>query len=458
MPDLLVEKDLKVLDLAVRLLELLRRCITMNGRIKKIYAQQVYTRRGHPGVEAVVITEGGFEGRAVCTSGVSIGSHEIPFKFDDTGKFGGKGVMNAVDNVNNIIGPKLIGMNTADQLAIDSAMLAIMPDAKLNLGGNATAAVSAAALKAGALSLEIPLYQHIGGVNAMYLPVPGIITLVGSDRFGGGITTPGGKPSYSIMLYDFKSFEEASYAGWEISNVWRNAVKSKYGIDSSMDGVILIGPGHVSSDEELWALMAESIAKAGYEGRAGIQVDVATDTYHNKEDDLYYGLFDNKPKSKEDLMNLYLYMADNYPFVIYEDPFNEDDYENTAELTKRVGIQITGDDLFTTNPERVSYGISKGAATTVLLKVNQVGTISEALEMVHYAYRFGYSVMPCESRGEGAAIADYSVGINAKTVRESALGDSANRFIEIERELGSRAKFAGTDGLMGPKNKARIKK
>lgn len=428
----------------------------MKSSIRKIYAQQVYTRRGHPGVEAIVVTEDGSEARAICTSGVSIGSHEIPFQFDNTGKFNGKGVMNAVDNINNIIAPKLLGLNAADQLSVDAAMLGIMPDAKLILGGNATAAVSAACLKVGALSLDVPLYQHIGGAKAMYLPVPGIITLGGSDRFGGGITTPGGKPSYSIMLFDFSSFEEASYAGWEISNVWKEEVRKHYGVSTAMEGFIILGPGHVSSDEELWALMTESIIKAGYEGKAGLQVDVATDTYHNKKDDLYYGLFDNKPKSKEDLMNLYLYMADNYPFVVYEDPFNEDDYETTAELTKNVGIQIVGDDLFTTNPDRVAYGISKDAATTVLLKVNQVGTISEALEMVHYAYHFGYSVMPCDSRGEGAAIADYCVGINASSVRESALGDAANRFIEIERELGARAKFAGTAGLMGSRNKARI--
>ena len=145
----------------------------------------------------------------------------------------------------------------------------------------------------------------------------------------------------------------------------------------------------------------------------------------------------------------------DYPFVIIEDPFNEDDYDTTAALTKESGIQIVGDDLFTTNPKRVAYGISKGAANTVLLKVNQVGTISEALEMIQYAYKFGYAVVPSDSRGEGAAIADYAVGINAGSVRESAIGDRGNRLLEIEEELGKNARFIGARGLKGFRNQQR---
>ena len=175
-----------------------------------------------------------------------------------------------------------------------------------------------------------------------------------------------------------------------------------------------------------------TIREAGYDGKIGFQMDVATDNYHNKEDGKYYGLFDSTPKTKDELYDFYMQIIKDYPFVIIEDPFNEDDYETTAALTKECGIQIVGDDLFTTNPERVAYGISKGAANTVLLKVNQVGTISEALEMNQYAYKFGYAVMPSDSRGEGESIADYAVGINAGSVRESAIGTRGNRFLEIE--------------------------
>ena len=209
------------------------------------------------------------------------------------------------------------------------------------------------------------------------------------------------------------------------------------------------------SDEEIWEAMTETIIEAGYEGKAGFQMDVATDTYHNKEDGKYYGLFNNQPKTKDQLYEFYLHIIKEFPFVILEDPFNEDDYDTTAALTKDSVIQIVGDDLFTTNIRRVAYGVTKGAANTVLLKVNQIGTISEALEMIQYAYKFGYAVMPSDSRGEGEAIADYAVGINAGSVRECGIGPRANRFMEIEAELGKTAKFLGARGLKGFKNQQR---
>lgn len=418
--------------------------------IVSVFAQEVYTDRGHPGVEAIIKTENGSVGRAVCTSGVSIGTHEVSFNFDDSKRFRGKGVRSAVENVVKIIGPAIIGMDAADQLAIDSKMLGIMPDAKLKLGGNAVAAVSAAALKAGAAALDIPLYQHLGGTAAMTMPVPGILVAGGSMRYGGGITNGGGKPSYSIMLYGFKSFGEASYAGWELQQTWLDMLR-KYMPEPQANekGQVYIPPGIFNSDEQIWELMNETIIKGGYEGKCGLQLDVATDTYHNKADNLYYGIFSAVPKTVEDLFRLYEKMVEEYNFVVIEDPFNEDDYDNTAALTKSTGIQIVGDDLFTTNPERVLYGIERGAANTVLLKVNQVGTISEAMEMVAIAYQNGYGVMPNSSRGEGIDIADYSVGINAATIRERACYPVGNRFLEIERELGSRARFLGIEGFKG---------
>ena len=168
--------------------------------IRSITARQVYTNRGNPGVEAVVTTENGATGRAMCTSGISIGTHEIHFDFDGGERFRGKGVLGAVRNVNEIIAPALKGLDAANQRLIDRTMLDIVPDAKAKLGGNATAAVSAAVLKAGAAALGIPLYRHIGGANAMYLPVPGVAMVAGHERYGGGITTPGGKPTMSHPL------------------------------------------------------------------------------------------------------------------------------------------------------------------------------------------------------------------------------------------------------------------
>ena len=423
--------------------------------IKSVKAQQVYTNRGKPGVEVIITTENGAQGRAMCTSGVSIGTHEVDFTFDGGTKFGGKGVTGAAKRVEDIIAPVIIGMDAANQAEVDRAILGIMPDAKLKLGGNAVAATSAAVLKAGANALGIPLYRHIGGANAMYLPVPGVAMVAGDARYGGGITTPGGKPTMSVMAFGFDTFSDASYACWEVHTRWAEKMKKKFGGLPSNRDFISVPAGIYNSDRAIWEDMLKTITEAGYEGKMGFQMDVATDTYHNKEDDKYYGLFDAIPKTKEQLYDFYMQIIKDYPFVIIEDPFNEDDYETTAALTKESGIQIVGDDLFTTNPERVAYGISQEAANAVLLKVNQVGSISEALEMIQYAYKFGYAVMPSDSRGEGASIADYSVGINAGSIRESAIGDRGNRFLEIERELGANAKFMGAKGLKGFRNQLR---
>ncbi|MDD3334323.1 MAG: enolase C-terminal domain-like protein [Eubacteriales bacterium] len=423
--------------------------------ISSIRARQVYTNRGNPGVEAVVTTENGAVGRAMCTSGVSVGTHEVAFAFDGGVKFRGKGVTVAARNVSEMLDPALHGMDAANQAAVDCAMLDIVAKAGCKLGGNATAAVSAAVLKAGAASLGIPLYRHIGGASAMYLPVPGVAMAAGDSRYGGGITTPGGKPTMSVMCFGFDTFADASYACWDVHTRWEERMRLRFGGTPNIRDFIPIPQGVFSCDREIWDEMTKVIVEAGYEGRVGFQMDVATDTYHNKEDDKYYGLFDCNPKTKDELFKFYLNAIKDYPFVIIEDPFNEDDYDATAALTKESGIQIVGDDLFTTNPKRVAYGVSKGAANTVLLKVNQIGTITQALEMIQYAYKFGYAVMPSDSRGEGEAIGDYAVGINAGSIRECGIGPRANRLIEIEQELGKNAKFIGARGLKGLRNQAR---
>ena len=182
--------------------------------------------------------------------------------------------------------------------------------------------------------------------------------------------------------------------------------------------------------------------------RVGIQVDVAAGTYYNKKKDVFEGLFSKEDKTKDDLIALYRDMVKNYPFVVLEDPLNEEDYQGHALLTKELGIQVVGDDLFTTNVERLKQGMEVGACDTVLLKVNQIGTISEAFDTVQLAYSKGYGVMPCSSRGEGVDIADYAVGLGAGNIRESGLNPTTNRLFRIEAELGSRA--CGTGPLPAP--------
>lgn len=425
-----------------------------DSRIESVMARQIFSERGHPGIEATVITENGARGVAVVTAGVSVGEHEVQFAYDGGKRWGGRGVMKAVSNVNDTIAPALKGADATNQRKVDELLIELDGTAnKSRLGGNATASVSAAVLKAGAASLGIPLYQHIGGTNACTLPTPGVITVVGSTRYGGGQRS-GGKPSYSFMCYGFNTFSEASYACWEVTTALQRLMREKYGpsFSGSAFNHILVQAGLVEHDRELWDLMVKAINSSGNAGKVGIQVDIAAGTYYDKDRDVFVGLFSREDKTKDDLIELYKDMVKDYPFVILEDPLDENDYEGHALLAKELDIQLVGDDLFTTNIERLKHGIEVGACNTLLLKVNQIGTISEAFDVVQLAHSKGYGVMPCCSRGEGPAIADYAVGLGTGTIRESGLDPTANRFLEIESELGSRAKFLGRAGIKGLKS------
>ena len=247
------------------------------------------------------------------------------------------------------------------------------------------------------------------------------------------------------MCYGFDTFAEASYAAWHLERTFRSTLGTRLNLDP--DFVRFIPAGLIKHDRELWDIMTEVIVSRGYEGRVGLQVDVAGGTYYDNEKGVFVGLFSAEDKTYEELIELYKWMVKEYPFVILEDPLDEDDFEGHARLTRELPIEIVGDDLFTTNSERVRRGIEVGAANAVLLKVNQVGTITEAFEMTRLAHRNGYGVMPCGSRGEGADIADYAVGLITGHLREGGTGDTGNRLLRIEEELGSRAQFAGRSGL-----------
>jgi len=417
----------------------------MGSKIKSLYAREVLSERGHPGVEAIVTTEDGATGRAIATAGLSVGEHEVKFVYDGGKRWGGLGVMKAVENVNRVIAPKLKGMDATKQQAVDETMIKLdgTPD-KSKLGGNATASVSAAVLKAAANSLGIPLYQHIGGANACLMPVPCSGAFSGSGRYGGGPGSTGDKPSHSFVCYGFKKFSEAAYAGWEVAREFRQVLTKRFDVGSLTSGYFGIRPGMVEHDRELWTTMTEAIEKAGYKNKIGIQIDVAAGTYYDTKKDVFRGLFSGEEKTKEDLIELYKDIVESYPVMILEDPLAENDYEGHAILTRELGIEIVGDDLFTTNPKRLQQGIDVGGANVMLLKPNQVGTLTEAFDAVQLAYRNGYGVMPCASRGEGEAIADYVVGLGTGHMREGA---TSNRLLEIEAELGSNAKFLGKKAL-----------
>ena len=283
--------------------------------IVSVWARQVHSDRGHPGIETTVQTENGAKGVAVVTAGISVGIHEVQFAYDGGSKWGGRGVGKAVDHVENTIGPAIQGMDASNQLEVDDAIIRLdgTPN-KSKLGGNSTASASAAVLQAGAASLGIPLYQHIGGVHACVLPVPGVITVLGSKRYGGGEGS-GGKPSYSMICYGFESFADASYAAWEVRNEFARLVREKLHLDTYR-GIATVPAGVVNHDRELWDLKREAIRSAGYEGKIGFQVDVAAGTYYDKERDRFVGLFSAEDKTRDNLIELYREMASDYPFVI----------------------------------------------------------------------------------------------------------------------------------------------
>jgi enolase len=418
----------------------------MGIRIKSVHAREVYGRQLYPAVETTVVTDSGASGTAVVASGASIGTHESAFVFD-TDRFEGKGVTRAIDNVNDIIAPAIINREVTQQRDIDKTLLNL--DGTVNksrLGANAMGSVSAAVLRAAANALHIPLYQYIGGLNATILPVPGA-KAVGDQgtRYGREQDPVHGKPSYEFVCYGFNSFSEAAYAGWKTQRCMLKHFQKRnfpliytYGVHTP----VLFD--RFQHDRELWEILSIAIEDAGYQGQIGLQVDVGACTYYDSVKQCYRGLFSPKDKTQEDMIELYKDMVVTFPFVILEDPLDENDFEGHAVLTRELGIEIVGDDLFTTNPTRLQQGIQVGAANTMLLKVNQVGTISEAFDAVRLAYQNGYGVMPCSSRGEGAEIADYTVGLGTGHQRGGA---SSNRLLKIEAELGKNARFLGKKAL-----------
>ncbi len=433
-------------------------CKQRRATIVDVTARQIYSDRGHPGIEATVVASNGAVGIGVATAGISVGEHEAVVVCDEDVKWAGRGMKTAVRNVVDIIGPHLVGLDVTDQRTVDEVIVGLDASASKHcLGANATGSVSAAVLRAGAAALEIPLYQHIreqSETSGEYvLPVPSVTTVMGGRRYG-GCALGGTKPTYSMVCYDFSTYSDAIYAGWESSREYFRLLWERYQVES-WQGCGMLHPGTIEHDRQLWDRMVEAIANKGYTGRVGLQVDVAANTYFDKKRDCFVGLFSSEDKTRDDLIHLYREMVAEYPFVVVEDPLDEVDYDGHAHLTRDLGIQIVGDDLFSTNAERLRKGITLGAANGMVLKVNQVGTTSEAFEAVSLAQSHGYRVLPCKSRGEGTEIADYAVGLSTGQIREEDnVGGVTNRLTRIEQELGSQAKFLGRQALArGPLDK-----
>jgi enolase len=421
----------------------------MAPRIRTVKAKEIIAARGVLSLQITVETDDGARGVSTPESGVSTGTHEAAFLLDGGERYGGLGVRKAAQVVNEVIGPAVVGMDVSAQAEIDQRMIALdgTPN-KARLGANSIVGVSLAVVKAAANSAGLPLYRYIGGVDARTMPIP-LVNIGTGGRYRDPGTSRWFKPSYEFAAYGAGSFSEALHWTWRCTQEAKRLLRQKYPgtlafgyFDVSLAGVI-------KDDRDLLDVMTESITRCGYQGRMGIYFDCAADCYYEKDINKYVGLFSAGEKSRDDLVKLYVQMASTYPIVSLEDPLREEDFEGIAIVTKETGIEIVGDDLFTTNVRRLRQGIAAGAASSMVLKITQVGTVTEAMEACRTALANGYNVHPCGSRGDRDSIGDFSVGLNAGQVR----GVNNNRLLEIEEQLGGAAIWLGKAAYKGWRNR-----
>ena len=420
-------------------------------KIEKIIGREILDSRGNPTVEVDVTLESGFIGRASVPSGASTGEHEaLELRDGDKKRYGGKGVLKAVNNINNIIAPKLIGMSALDQMGIDHAMLALDgTKTKANLGANAILGVSLAVAKAAAAYLDIPLYRYIGGTNTYVMPVPMMNILNGGRHADNTVDLQ----EFMIMPVGAPSFKECLRWCAEVFHALAAILKER-GLATSVGDEGGFAPA-LKSDEEAIETILEAVKKAGYEPGKDFKIamDAASSEWKSEKGKGYYKL----PKAgteytAEELIEHWAALCEKYPIITIEDGLDEEDWEGWKKLTERLGdkVQLVGDDLFVTNTERLSKGIEMGAGNSILIKLNQIGSISETLEAIKMAHKAGYTAVTSHRSGETAdtTIADLAVALNTCQIKTGAPSRSErvakyNQLLRIEEELGASAVYPG---------------
>ena len=412
--------------------------------IEKVRARQILDCRGDPTIQIDVVATGVL-GRADVPQGRSTGMHEAYVLRDGGNEYAGRGMKKAVQNVNEIIGPKLLGMNVTRQRDIDSCMIELDgTQNKSRLGANAIVGVSLAVARTAANALEVPLYEYIGGKNASIMPVP-LLNYVNGGKLA---ATDLDFQEHIIMPVGASTFSEAMRMGVEVYiHLGEMLAKkyTKYVLNTADEGGYT--PPMKDPREALDAEL-DAIEELGYEKKFVLALDCAATHLYNKKTGKYR--FMGKDVTREEMMEFYQGLVKDYPIVSIEDPLEEDDFDGFKELTRSLGIQIVGDDLFVTKTERLRKGIELGAANALLWKVNQVGTLTEALECANLAFRHGYGVQVSERSGqtEDTWLADLTVALNAGQIKTGAPCRSErvaqyNRLLQIEEELGMSARYAG---------------
>ncbi|MBR5328766.1 MAG: phosphopyruvate hydratase [Firmicutes bacterium] len=418
--------------------------------IYDVNAREVLDSRGNPTVEVEVFLEDGTMGRVIIPSGASTGVHEaVELRDGDKDRYLGKGTLQAVDNVLNVIAPEVIGMSVFDQVLIDKTLIELdgTPN-KGKLGANAILGVSLAAAKAAAAYLDMPLYQYIGGVNAKALPVPMMNILNGGKHADNNVDIQ----EFMIMPVGAKSFREALRMGTEIYHNLKKVLKAR----GNVGGVGDEGgfAPDLATNEEALAVIVEAIEKAGY--KPGDDVRLALDVASSEiyKDGKYYLASENEAKTNAEMVEYYAYLCDKYPIISIEDGLAEDDWEGWKLMTEKLGdrLQIVGDDLFVTNTARLKQGIESDTANAILIKVNQIGTLTETLDAIEMAKRAGYTAVVSHRSGESedATIADLAVAVNAGQIKTGAPCRTDriakyNQLLRIEEELEEAAQYNGIE-------------
>lgn len=418
--------------------------------IIETYAREILDSRGNPTVEVEVFLEDGTIGHAAVPSGASTGAFEAcELRDGDKARYGGKGVLQAVENVNSIIGPAIQGFDATEQAAIDKLMISLDgTDNKSKLGANAILGVSMAVARAAAKSLDLPLYQYLGGFNAKELPVPMMNILNGGAHADNNVDIQ----EFMIMPVGAESFTEALRSCAEVYHTLKTVLKGK-GLSTGVGDEGGFAP-NLESNEEALEVICEAIKAAGYEPGKDFKlaIDAASSEFY--KDGKYDLAGEGKIKTAEEMVDFYEYLVGKYPIVSIEDGLAEEDWDGWKVLTDRLGkkVQLVGDDLFVTNSKRLAKGIDMGVANSILVKVNQIGTLTEAFEAMELAKRSGYTCVVSHRSGEteDAIIADIAVAVNAGQIKTGAPARSErvakyNQLLRIEENLYETAEYKGND-------------
>lgn len=424
----------------------------MSTIIEDIYAREILDSRGNPTIEVEVILENGIMGRAAIPSGASTGAYEaVELRDGDSKRYNGKGVLKAVENVNSILAPELVGYDATDQVGIDRAMLELdgTPN-KGKFGANAILGVSIAAAKAAAEAAGLPLYQYLGGTNAKVLPVPMMNILNGGKHADNNVDIQ----EFMIMPVGAANFAEALRMNTEVYHMLKSVLKKK-GLNTAVGDEGGFAP-MLGSNEEALAVIMEAIQAAGYQPGESIALAIDAAATEFFKDGKYVLAAEGKSLTAAEMVDYYAMLADKYPIISIEDGLAEDDWDGWKMLTDRLGgrVQIVGDDLFVTNTERLSQGIKSRTANSILIKLNQIGTITETLDAIEMAKQAGYTAVVSHRSGEteDVTIADLVVATNAGQIKSGAPCRTDrvakyNQLLRIEEELGELAIYKGKNSF-----------